>query len=330
MHQPRHSAVRVCLVLALSVLAAVSTHANERTLEGVNFTGPLITPNPAGMPAGRWYVEPYLVRVDSSSSFDSSGDRQRSSERSGAWAMVVPIAYGFSERVTGQVNLSASRAESGNARSRGFRAGDTTARLQYLLQAPSADGTTPAVSIALVQRFSTGSHDRITGNPLDAQGDGVQRTVAALAVQQVLWLGNDRPLRWRAQLSVGPAPSRTAISGTSVYGTEDGFQGHIARGSVLGLSVGAEYSFNERWVGVMEVAASRETGQRLTGFAPDAAGGVRPINEQRPASRNLTFAPAVEYHFSPSLGLIAGVEFTVAGRNTGRIISPQVALGMFF
>jgi len=80
----------------------------------------------------------------------------------------------------------------------------------------------------------------------------------------------------------------------------------------------------------MEVAASRETGQRLTGFAPDAAGGVRPINEQRPASRNLTFAPAVEYHFSPSLGLIAGVEFTVAGRNTGRIISPQVALGMFF
>ena len=84
MHQPRHSAVRVCLVLALSALAAVSAQANERTLDGVNFTGPLITPNPAGMPAGHWYVEPYLVRVDSSSSFDHNGDRHRISERSGA------------------------------------------------------------------------------------------------------------------------------------------------------------------------------------------------------------------------------------------------------
>ncbi|MGE6333744.1 hypothetical protein ACQKDV_11620, partial [Stenotrophomonas sp. NPDC077659] len=128
----------------------------------------------------------------------------------------------------------------------------------------------------------------------------------------------------------GPAPARTALSGASVYGTETGFQGHIARGSVLGLSLAGEYSFNPRWVGVMEVAASRETGQRLTGFAPTADGGVRTINELRPASRSLSVAPAVEYHFSPTLGMIAGVEFTVSGRNSGRVISPQIALGVFF
>ena len=115
-----------------------------------------------------------------------------------------------------------------------------------------------------------------------------------------------------------------------MYGTDDSFQGHISRGSVLGLSVGAEYSFNSRWVGVMEMAASRETGQRLSGFARNSNGVIERIEEHRPASRNVSLAPAVEYHFSPSLGLIAGVEFTVAGRNTGRIISPQVALGMFF
>ncbi|PZP78330.1 MAG: hypothetical protein DI592_15560, partial [Stenotrophomonas maltophilia] len=252
MHRIQRRTRRTCLVLALAALAAPSLQAAERSLDGVNFTGPLITPNPAGLPQGNWYIEPYLVRVDSRDHYDNNGDRRRSAERSGAWATVVPIIYGFSDRVMGQVNLSASRSESGSARSSGFRAGDTTARLQYLLQAPNADGTRPAISVALVQRFSTGSHDRITGNPLDAQGDGVQRTTAALGVQQVVWLGNDRPVRWRAQLSAGPAPSRTAISGTSVYGTDDSFQGHISRGSVLGLSVGAEYSFNSRWVGVME------------------------------------------------------------------------------
>ena len=319
----------VSLLLA-SALASASACANERSLENVNFMGPLITPNPAGLPQARWFLEPYLVRVDSNAYYDADGERRRSAQDSGAWAVVMPVMYGFSDRLMGQVNLSASRSESGSARSSGFRAGDTTARLQSLLQAPNADGTRPAVSVALVQRFSTGSHDRITGNALDAQGDGVQRTTAALGVQQVVWMGNERPMRWRAQPSAGPAPSRTAISGASVYGTDDSFQGHIARGSVLGLSVAAEYSFNPRWVGVMEVAASRETGQRLSGFARNAGGAIERIDEHRPASRSLTLAPAVEYHFSPSLGLIAGVEFTVAGRNTGRIVSPQVALGVFF
>lgn len=330
MHRIPHRALCTCLLLATASLAASPVQADERSLDGVNFTGPLITPNPAGLPQGNWYIEPYLVRVDSRDHFDDDGKRRRSGERSGAWAAVVPIIYGFSDRVMGQVNLSGSRAESGNARSSGFRAGDTTARLQYLLQAPNADGTRPAVSVALVQRFSTGSHDRITGNPLDAQGDGVQRTTLALGMQQVLWMPNDRPLRWRAQLSGGPAPSRTAISGASVYGTDASFQGNIARGSVLGLSIGAEYSFSPRWVGVMEVAVSRESGQRLSGVARNASGDFGRIDERRPASRSLNLAPAVEYHFSPSLGLIAGVEFTVAGRNAGRIISPQVALGMFF
>jgi len=322
--------LRACLLLGLSAFALTTAHAGERSLEGVNFTGPLITPNPAGLPQGHWYVEPYLVRTDSNASFDNNGDRHRSGERSGAWTVVLPVIHGFSDRVTGQVNLSASRAEQGSARSSGLRAGDTTARLQYLLQKPSADGTTPAISVALVQRFTTGKHDRITGNPLDAQGDGVQRMIAALGMQQVVWLPNDRPVRWRAQLTAGPAPSRTSISGASVYGTGEGFHGHVARGSVLGFSIGAEYSFNDRWVGVMEVASSRESRQRLSGFAPDGNGGTRYIDEHRPASRSLSFAPAVEYHFSPTLGLIAGVEFTVAGRNTRHIISPQIALGMFF
>lgn len=328
MHHPR--CILIALLVLTSVLANGRAAAGERSLDGVNFTGPLITPNPAGLPQGNWYIEPYLVRVDSRDQYDDGGHRRGSAQHSGAWATVVPIIYGFSDRVMGQVNLSASRAEQGSARSSGFRAGDTTARLQYLLQAPNADGTRPAISVALMQRFSTGSHDRITGNPLDAQGDGVQRTTAAVGVQQVVWLGNDRPLRWRAQLSAGPAPSRTAISGGSVYGTDYSFQGHISRGSVLGLSVGAEYSFNPRWVGVMEVAASRETGQRLSGFARNASGHVERIEEHRPASRSVTLAPAVEYHFSPTLGLIAGVEFSVAGRNTRHIVSPQIALGMFF
>lgn len=330
--QPLRSIRVVPLAAAVAFCSffPLSASAQQRTLDGVNFTGPLITPNPAGLPKGHWYIEPYLVRVDSSAYYDGSGQRRRSDEDSGAWVTVVPFIYGFSERVTGQVNLSASTAESGRARSSGFRAGDTTAKLQYLLQAPSADGTRPAVSVALSQRYATGSYDRIAGNPLNAQGDGVQRTSLSLAAQQVVWMPNDRPLRWRGQLTASPAPSRVALHGSSVYGTPDGFRGSIARGSLLGVSAAAEYSFNSRWVGVMEFSASRESQRQLTGYAPDADGVARRIDERRPSSSSITLAPAIEYHFSPSIGLIAGVEFSVAGRNSGHFVSPQVALGMFF
>ena len=101
----------VSLLLA-SALASASACANERSLENVNFMGPLITPNPAGLPQGRWFLEPYLVRVDSNAHYDADGERQRSAQDSGAWAVVMPVMYGFSDRLMGQVNLSASRAES--------------------------------------------------------------------------------------------------------------------------------------------------------------------------------------------------------------------------
>ncbi|MGE6335095.1 hypothetical protein, partial [Stenotrophomonas sp. NPDC077659] len=216
MFQPQRTLL-VSLLLS-GLCAGSSAAAAERSLEGVNFMGPLITPNPAGLPQGHWFIEPYLVRVDSNAHYDAQGERRRSAQDSGAWAVVMPAMYGFSDRLMGQITLSASRAESGSERSTDFRAGDTTARLQYLLQAPSADGARPSISLALSQRFTTGTHDRISGNPLNAQGDGVQRTTVALGVQQVLWMPNGRPLRWRGQLMAGPAPARTALSGASVYG----------------------------------------------------------------------------------------------------------------
>ncbi len=323
---PRAAASALAVLSTLAI--CVSAAAQERSLDGVNFTGPLVTANPAGVPRGHWYIEPYLVRIDSTGAYDGAG-RRRDAADSGAWLTVVPIAYGMGERVTAQVNLSAVRADAAGARSGAVRAGDTTARLQYLLQAPSADGTRPAISVALLQRFATGSYDRIGGNPLNAQGDGVQRTTFALGMQQVLWMPNDRPLRWRGQLSASPAPARVAVHDNSVYGTDAGFRGSVARGSLLGLSLGAEYSFNARWVAALDLTASRETDQRITGYAP-GSDGLRAVDLRRPASRSVSFAPAIEYHFSPALGLIAGVEFSVGGRNSGAFVSPQVALGMFF
>ena len=50
MHHPR--CILIALLVLTSVLANGRAAASERSLDGVNFTGPLITPNPAGLPQG--------------------------------------------------------------------------------------------------------------------------------------------------------------------------------------------------------------------------------------------------------------------------------------
>ncbi|MEO7066973.1 MAG: hypothetical protein ABI114_08720 [Rhodanobacter sp.] len=41
-------------------------------------------------------------------------------------------------------------------------------------------------------------------------------------------------------------------------------------------------------------------------------------------------APAVGYNWPGSVGAVAGVVFTSAGRNTGTYVAPQIALAMAF
>ena len=55
-----------------------------------------------------------------------------------------------------------------------------------------------------------------------------------------------------------------------------------------------------------------------------------PVNTTSGSSTSIALAPAIEYNFTSRVGLIAGVEFSVAGRNTPSYIAPQVALTMAF
>ena len=48
------------------------------------------------------------------------------------------------------------------------------------------------------------------------------------------------------------------------------------------------------------------------------------------SSGSWAMAPAVEYNFSPLVGVIAGVQFDFAGHNTNRYIEPQVAINLVF
>ncbi len=67
------------------------------------------------------------------------------------------------------------------------------------------------------------------------------------------------------------------------------------------------------------------------GFQLKGASGMAPVSESHGAIGNsVALAPAIEYNWSADAGVIFGVEFSAAGRNTPSYIAPQVAVAWSF
>jgi hypothetical protein len=313
-------------MLAATLVAAASPAIGlaQSTHGEANFTGPLVTPAVNTLPVGKINVEPYLIHTNVRGWFENDGDRVAEKPTLRQWQIAVPVIYGLTENISVQATLNGARTSVDGRHSDGLRMGDTTLRVQSRLRAPEADGTGLVLAASLAQRLPTGQHHQLDTNPLNGMGDGSMRTTLAFGAQQLHWLDNGQALRWRGQLAWSPVPGRVRVRGVSVYGTGNGFRGYAEPGQAWNASLAAEYLLNSRWVLVGEAIWNRTGGTRVNG----AASG-RGAYTFYPGSA-FSLAPAVEYHFSPTMGLIAGVQFTVGGRSASDFVAPQVALNMLF
>lgn len=288
-----------------------------------NFTGPLVTPAVNTLPAGAINVEPYLIHTNSRGWYDGDGGRHAEKPTLRQWQVAVPMLYGLTDNISVQLTLNAVRNSGRGMHSDGLRMADSTIRVQTRLKAPEADGSGLVVALSAAKRLPTGKFNGLD-NPMNGVGTGTMRTTLALGTQRLHWLDNGHALRWRGQLAWSPAAGRVRLRGDSVYGTQVGFRGYASPGQAWTASAAAEYVLDSRWVLVGEAIWNRESGTRLNGTASGHG------SYTSPSGHAFSLAPAVEYHFNPKVGLIAGVQFSVGGRNANSYVAPQVALNMVF
>ncbi|HEY4294590.1 transporter [Luteibacter sp.] len=313
--------------IAFAMACAAPAAASAAALPGeANFTGPLVTPAVNSLPAGMINIEPYLIHTNTRGNYDNIGDRRQSKPTVRQWQVAVPMTYALTDTNSVQVILNASRTSGNGRHTDGLRMGDTTVRVQQRLRGPAADGTGLVLAMAVAQRLPTGRYHQIDTNPLNGTGNGAMRTTFAFGAQRLHWLDSGHAIRWRGQVAWSPSPGRIRVRDSSVYGTESGFRGYARLGQAWNASVAAEYVLNPRWVLVGEAIWNRASAIDISG----AIGGAPRQARRLAPSHDVGLAPAVEYHFSPNMGLIAGVQFTVAGRNTDDYVAPQVALNMVF
>lgn len=322
--------MRAILTAFVLCFAAATTYARDLSPENVRFTGPLLIPAVIPVAPGHVIMKPYLIYAETKGSYDSEGQRHGAHPASRQWQTLLPVNIGVIDRLQATAIVGAAYNSASGRHSDGAGVTDTTLRLQYMLLKPNADRTTPAVSIAYDHRFPTGTYDRLDANPLNGIGNGAHRDRFALSTENYFWLSNGRPLRWRNLAAWSPQPSRVSLTGRSVHGTPQDFHGYVQLGTSASIVSAFEYSIDRQWVLVMEAAWDRVNRSQVRGQQCPTGAECTPANRNNSTRWVYSLAPAAEYNFSRTMGLIVGAQVSVAGHRNSAFFNPQAALSMIF
>ena len=314
------------LALAASAVAAAD-EAPRQALADAWWTGPLLAPNASTFPAGHALIETYVFDVNSNGQFDTAGRHEPASGGHELGSLTYLI-YGLTDRVSvGLLPRFFFDEPAGAPNSSSPGIGDLGAQVQVGLTSFHEGSLVPATALVLGETFPTGRYDALA-NPADGFGAGAYSTSLSWYSQDYLWLPNGRILRVRLDLTYAISSS-ASLRDQSVYGTPVGFRGRARPGDSFTADAAAEYSVTRNWVLATDLVWVHNASTGLTGSEP-AAGGSAPVDTQSGSSEYFAVAPAVEYNFSPRVGVIFGARIFVAGRNTGSSVTTAAAINMVF
>jgi hypothetical protein len=302
----RHGA----LALALSLIALPAT-ATAPTPQEAWWTGPMLASSGNTLPHGHVLFEPYL--------FDQSS-------KSGDYAgSLTYLLYGVTDRLTaGLIPTFGASHSQGSDFHRRAGINDLTLSAQYRIHLAQVGDAMPTWSLVVQQSLPTGKFDRLGPDSDRGIGSGTFATMVGLYAQRLDMMANGHLLRTRVNLSY-TIPHAARMHDRSVYGTPDGFRGTAHPGDFAMADLAFEYSVTRNWVLAADLFV-RRTG------AGDVAGEVAGADwsSRLPRQRSAGIAPAIEYNWSASRGVLLGVRRIFEGHNVTASWTPAVAFNAYF
>jgi hypothetical protein len=320
----------VVLVLGTLVRPVPAPADDRQARDDAWWTGPLLAASAATLPQGHWLFEPYLFNVITTGSVDAQGNHHAVTPDHDIGSQSY-IIYGLTDRLAIAMLPRFSFDQPAGAPSSshiGF--GDLTLQVQYGLTRYHEGSYVPAMSVVLAETFPTGNFDHLERTS-DAFGSGVYSTAIALYTQDYFWLPNGRILRARLDLTYEASQSG-GVEDASVYGTAQGFRGRVYPGDSATIDLAGEYSLTRSWVLALDLIYQHVNSTRVSGMQPQSPGSglLVPFESATGASESFGYAPAVEYSWSSTAGVIAGVRIIPAGRNINTTITPAIAINLVF
>ncbi len=314
--------VAILLVLALAALTPAFA-GDKEAMGDAWWTGPLQTPNAGTIPKNHWYVETYFAVEQDNGGWDNSSKRYGANNAvlgsgyDNDFQSTTLFQYGVANRFNAQILLGMDGAQGGTgvASSDGLEVGLLRIRLPYKLHSYKQGKALPTFSIVPEVNAP------VSAGAIWTPGVGFWAI-------RPFWMPGGRILRVRASEDVWfPKGGKDVGAGANAA------CGLAATCSLDAAKygqtqVGLEYSLTKHWVPAWDFVW-KYYGQNK--FNSVAAQGIDLTgnNVTLQGRRDFRVDPALEYNFTENTGIIFGVEVTVAGRNTGSYIAPQIALQWF-
>lgn len=327
----------VCLMLPLnslqsSLLASTQEHLSqakiiEQEKEGPWLTGPLLTPSPYCMPFGHFNFEPYLFVTKTSHEYNQKWSPQRVPTFVSA-TFQPSIQLGIAPNFEFDILPSATWNHSRHQAKTVFN--DFSLLLAYQLYKGHPNKWYPRIKLYIQETFPTGKFQHLdpTKFGTDIGGVGQYQTQIGLVFGKVWYFGHLHWLTNRFNVSFTTAP-KLHVSDTNIYGGVKGTKGIINPGNQVRVLTGFEYTINLNWVLAIDLLylhIGKDTFHGRKGFIAD---GI-PAAIGLPSSDLFSVAPACEYNWNDSLGIIIGPWITVAGRNAVDFTSYVAALNWYY
>lgn len=286
------------------------------------YAGPLLTPSAHNVPKGMFVVQPYLFVQNTYAIFD---EHRHSKNIPDIWTVQPLMLFQMGWltwldfTVTGQGYY---RTQSGKDT---FYWGDTS--FQWGIQLMQEQPYKPAIRFTFTESVPTGRYEKLNPakNGIDATGSGAYTTNFSLNISKVIWWVSTHPFAFRASFNYSFPSALVRVQEFNAYGGGKGTHGRVRPGNAIAIDTSVELSFTQKWVFALDLVYTYQNhstfsghkGRTLTGQTASVGG---------PSSDSLSAAPALEYNPSDSMGFLAGVWFTITGRNSSDFISGIVTM----
>lgn len=316
----------ICLCFT-AALQAIEVETEELPLTEENapwLTGPLLAPSGNVVPMGSINIEPYLYITAFPASY---GLDWKSQSFPTFWStqLQVPIQFGIMPRVDFTITPTAICNETLGQRSWGV--GDLELAMSFQILEESPYFT--SIRLGVQETFPTGRYKNLNPTKLltDGMGGGSYQSSVGIIFAKLVHIQDDHFLNIRF---TGAASffSGVDLTGLSSYGGSLDTKGTYYPAKLMTVDIGLEYSFTKNWAGAIDLFYNYATRSKFVGKNGEAifsnVGGI--LSE---VSSQISIAPALEYNFTRSIGLIAGCWLTVAGRNSNVFRSGIIAFNYY-
>ncbi len=279
---------------------------NPQYLDLPWLTGTLLSPSENVLALGQWNIEPYLVLNNQYGSYDGHW-HSRSLPHSFYSLQVAPFfQYGIANRFDVQVVPQFSWNHTQGASQ--WTWGDLGAIIDYQLLYMKEGDWWPNIKLSLGASAPLGKYQNLSlkKKGTDKGGTGSINPSVGIVMGRVFQFTSFHFLRSRLFFEY-TVPTAVHVKGLNTYGGGKGTRGVVYPGQLFTAIFGNEYSLSANWVLSCDLQYLHQNKQHFKGRTA--------VSMKLPSSEGWSLAPALEYNWNSSIGVISGVWFSFAGRN---------------